>query len=159
MARSSTSFGPGNQHAFKKGNRLAVKHGAYSIQSVEERYPEVLARIEAELASNPLPGQPVDGSVLRMYARMVARAEMHFEWFDLNGGPLTESGAYRPGWMGLMQLVDRIEKFARLNGIGALPRAQTLQQQANASLNALEVRAAQERLRAKQAMKVLPGGA
>lgn len=112
--------------------------------------PAVLARVEAELEANPIPNQRVDRSVLHIYAWMVAQAELHMEWFDLNGGPLTDEGNYKKGWIGLMQSVDRIEKYARLNGIGALARAQTAQLTANANLSQAEVLAARARLRERQ---------
>ena len=157
LARSSTTFQPGNRFGkpnFKPGNKLAMRHGAKTLSEVNARLPVILAEIEAELEGVPYHARP-DRSVLHQYARMVTEARLYEEYFDLTGGFLEADGRARPGYMTLLQLRDRIEKYARLNGLGALARAQTLQAAAAGRRDAADVEARYARMRAKQALTIV----
>lgn len=149
MARSSTTIKP--------GERLALKHGMYSRPKIEDRLPEIRAWLEERLAENPIPNQTVDEPLRLRYCWLGAQAQVAQEQFDAQGGLYTESGAPKKGAQFLLQIYDRLEKMERIMGIGALPRAQTAQLTANASLNQTAVRDAQERLRARQNLRLIEG--
>ena len=136
---------------------MALKHGMYSRPKIEERLPAIQAWLEERLAENPIPSQSVDEPLRLRYCWLGAQAQIAQEQFDAQGGLYTESGAAKKGAMFLLQIYDRLEKMERIMGIGALPRAQTAQLTANASLNQTAVRDAQERLRQRQALRLVEG--
>lgn len=159
MARSSTSFGPGNTAGvpnFKPGNKLGLRHGAHSESAIAERLPEVLARVQDELAQLPFVTPP-DGSLVRSYAYVTAQKEALEDYFNATGGMFTKYGAPRKGASFHLQLVHRQQELAKVLGLGPGPRAQMAQAMAGASVSAIAVKEAQERLRAKQALTVIEG--
>lgn len=159
VARSSTSFQPGNKAGkpnFKPGNQLALKHGAHSETAIQARLPEVLARVQGELEQMPFLTPP-DGSLVRSYAYVTTQKELLEEHFDRSGGMFTAYGAPKKGASFYLQLVHRQQELAKVLGLGPGPRAQMAQAMAGASVSAIAVKEAQERLRAKHALKVLEG--
>ena len=132
-----------------------MRHGAKTLAMVNALLPEIMAEVEAELEGVPYHARP-DRSVLHQYCRMQAEARLYERYFDATGGIFEADGRPRPGYNTLLQLRDRIEKFARLNGIGALPRAQTLQAAAAGRRDAADVEARYARMRQKQQLAVLP---
>jgi hypothetical protein len=148
VAKSSTSFKPNNRAAVKPGNKLAVRHGAESPELIALRLPAIRDRVRAELGEVPYLIAP-DSSLVERYCSLIAQAEMREEWFQLTGGMFTVTGAPRPGFSSYMLLLGNVEKFARVLGLGAHPRAQVAQAMAGAGKDVAMIRAAQERARAR----------
>lgn len=140
---------------FQPGNQLALKHGLFSRLKAEERLPAIRAWLEERLAENPIPAQGVDEPLKYRYCWLSAQAIVAQERFNDRGGVWTDDLNLTKGGDALLRIYDRLEKMERIMGIGALPRAQTAQLTANASLNQTAVRDAQERLRRRQAMRLI----
>lgn len=157
MARSSTTFQKGNRLGFQPGNQLALKHGLFSRLRADERLPAIRAWLEERLAENPIPAQGVDEPLKFRYCWLAAYAISGMEGFNDRGGVWTEDMNLKKGADALMRIYDRLEKMERVMGIGALPRAQTAQLQANANLNQTEVLAAEERLAARRQLRLGAG--
>lgn len=151
MARSSTSFGAarGNRSAAVPGNKLAVRHGAATPEIVNERLPAIQARVAAELAEVSYLTPP-DASLVRTFCYVTAQVELLQEYFDGQGGLFTSRGSPKKGASFMLLLIHRQQEMAKVLGLGPVPRAQMLQAAAGAGINALLVKQAQERLRAKQ---------
>ena len=140
MAKSSTSFGP--------GNKLAVRHGANDPGLVALRAPAIRKQIYADLEGQGYLTQP-DNPLVERYVYLNTQAQMREEWFEAVGGMFFPSGAPRPGYMAYIQLVNSIEKFAKILAQGPHPRAQMAQLVAGAGKDVALIRAAQERARAR----------
>ena len=130
----------------------------YSREKIESLLPGIRQELAERLASNPIPNVKVDDTIRERYCWLQAQARLGEAGFEATGGMWTENWAARHGADFLLRIYDRLEKLERAMGIGALARAQTAQLTANANLSHTEVQAAQERLRQRQALKVLPGG-
>jgi len=157
LARSRTSFQPGNRMGrpnFKPGNTLGMRHGAQTLSQVNALLPEIMAKVEAELEGVPYHARP-DTSVIHQYCRMQTEARLYERYFDATGGFFEADGRARPGYGTLLQIRDRIEKFARLNGLGALARAQTIQAASAGRRDMAEVEDRIRRIRQKQKLAVL----
>lgn len=146
MARSSTTIRP--------GQRLALKHGAYSLKTVEDRMPEIRARLDAELAEVPYLTPPDEG-LKRSYCYVTSQRELMEERLEATGGLFTRRGTPRKGAGFLLQLIDRQEKLARSLGLGALARAQTIQAAAAGRRDAADVEARYARMRQKQRLAIV----
>ena len=148
MARSSTSFKPGNRAAVKPGNKLAVRHGAHSPELIALRVPALREQVYAELAEVGYLTRP-DGSLVERYINLMAQAKMREEHWDASGGMWQESGKAKPGFHEYMLIMSSIEKLAKVLGLGPHPRAQVAQAMAGAGKDVVMIRAAQERARAR----------
>lgn len=148
MARSSTSFKPGNQARAKPGNKLAVRHGGYSLELIQAKLPAIKARVMAELAQVPYLTPP-DNSLIERYVFMNGQAEVMEEHFEADGGFLNEWGAPKEGVSLYLTVVHRMEGMAKVLGLGPNPRTQVLQGMANTGKELVLIKAAQERMRAR----------
>lgn len=137
------------------GNRLAVRHGAYSEAVLAPRFPELRERLERELAENPLPHHTVDEAQRRRWVSLTAQAEALMEFYEKTGGMFTSRGGPKKGAAMLMQVYDRLDKLERSMGIGNLARAQVVQAAAAGRRDAADVEARYARMRAKQALTVV----
>ena len=148
MARSSTSFKPGNKLAAKPGERRAVRHGAASLAIVQAKVPVIKARVQAELAQVPYLTPP-DNSLVERYCFLIAQAELLEEYYEGKGGFLNEWGAPHEGVSLYTSVVHRLEGLAKVLGLGPNPRTQVLQGMANTGKELVLIKQAQERMRQK----------
>lgn len=155
MARSRTTFQRGNTAGFKRGNRVAMRHGMNTLAVIQERLPEMRARFEALAAANGY-ARPEDSPAYERWVELSTQARIGFDYFNAHGGFWTSRGNIKKGVLGLMQVCDRLEKLEKNLAIGPLARADVAQKMAGASLGAVEIRAALERLR-RPKLTVLPG--
>lgn len=155
MARSSTTFKTGNRMGAKPGDRLALKHGAYSPASLETRFPELEARLERELLANPLPNHEVDAAQRRRWVFLTAQVEAIQEYYRENGGFYTRRGTPKKGVMLLTTLYKALNDLERSMGIGHLARAQVIQAAAAGRRDAADVDARYARMRAKQQLAIV----
>jgi hypothetical protein len=146
MARSSATLKP--------GDRLALRHGAYSLKAIEARLPAIRERLEAELAQVPYITPP-DESLKRAYCFVVAQRELMEQYFETHGGLLTLRGSPKKGAFFMLQLIDRQEKLARALGLGALARAQTFHDLSAGRRNQADVEGRYQRMRAKQRLAIV----
>jgi hypothetical protein len=148
LARSSTSFKPGNRAGFKPGNKLALRHGAESLAVVKERLPAKVAELAVLIPFL----QDCDLEAVKSYASFCVQEDLIQEYLKRQGGSLiTSRGAPRRVWVLWTKIQHGKREWAKILGIGPVPRAQMAQAMAGAAVGSMEVRAAQERLRAKQA--------
>lgn len=153
MARSSTSFQPGNSAGAKPGNKLALRHGATVPEIVQPKADLIKEALVAELANLPYM-EPVDGEVANTYSFLSAQLRQLEAYFAKNGGGLlTSRGQVRKSGDLYLKIAHRQQEMAKVLGIGPVPRAQMMQAAAGARKDVTEVRMAQERLRAKQAQQ------
>ena len=150
MARSSTTFGRGNRFGAKPGDRLALRHGAYSPAVLEARFPELEARLERELATNPLPSQEVDSAQKRRWVFLTAQVESIQDFYRDNGGFYTRRGVPKKGVVLLTTLYKSLNDLERSMGIGQLARAQVIQAASAGRRDMAEVEGRYARMRAKQ---------
>ena len=116
MARSSTSFAP--------GNTAAVTHGARSQKLREEKRKAVLDSIASAVESalpDPAAG---DGLLIQMLATQLADLSMLRDYINRNGGPISERGQLYKA----MEMLRAREKDAQqtMDRLGIGPKAGTL---------------------------------
>lgn len=149
MPKTSTSFKPGNPYRVQPGNQLARKHGAYGLGDYEARYPALRARLEADLAENPLPAYRVDDAQKRRWVFLNAQAEAIADYYEARGGFFTASGKPKAGVATYHTIVAAIDKLERAMGIGNLARAQTIQAAAKGQRDLAQVRTGLKELHAE----------
>jgi hypothetical protein len=102
--------------AFREGQRLAVKHGAYSPGRIRDRADEILIKIRS-LATKATES---DEFLMRQTAYVAARIELAYGWID-------EHGIFKPGTngvpAGILQDLNRWENQAIrcYNALGLSP--------------------------------------
>jgi hypothetical protein len=148
VARSSTSFQPGNRLGAKPGNKLALRHGAYDPSLVQPMADELSIQIRQEIMELPYT-LPVDATLVDSYSYVTSQIKRVREILDKSGGAMTTRGGIRPGAFFLNQLIHRQQELAKVIGVGAAPRASMMQAMAGARKDTSEVQAAQARLRSK----------
>lgn len=152
VARSPTSFKVGNTAGAKPGNKLALRHGAHSLEVITARLPAKVA----ELAQVIPYLQECDEEAVKSYASFCVQEDLLQAFLDKQGGGLINSrGAPKRVWVLWTKIQHGKREWAKILGIGPVPRAQMAQAMAGAAVGSMEVRAAQERLRAKQGLTIV----
>jgi hypothetical protein len=91
-----------------------------------------------------------DEEAVKSYAAFCVQEDLIQEYLDKQGGSLiTSRGAPRKVWVLWTKIQHGKREWAKILGIGPVPRAQMAQAMAGAAVGSMEVHAAQERLRAK----------
>jgi len=91
-----------------------------------------------------------DNEAVKSYASFCVQEDMVQEYLDRQGGSLiTSRGAPRKVWVLWTKIQHGKREWAKILGIGPVPRAQMAQAMAGAVVGSMEVQAAQQRLRAK----------
>ena len=134
---------------FKKGNTVAVTHGATSPRMIEARAAEIRERIEAEIAAVPYLTAP-DAGIVRRYVWLSAQAQLIQEGLEATGGMVTSRGTERKGALLLMRVHRLLLETEKVLGLGAAPRAGVMRDMSGAHVGRAQVLAIQDRLREKQ---------
>jgi hypothetical protein len=116
---------------------------------VNAKLPEILDRVNAELAQVSYIAPP-DGSLVRTYCYVTAQIDLLQEYFDVSGGMFTSRGVPKKGAGFMLLLIHRQQEMAKVLGLGPVPRAQMAQAMAGAGKDAMVLKQAQDRLRARQ---------
>jgi hypothetical protein len=141
------------------GNQLAVKHGAQSELRIAQLMPAKLDELAMRYAEEIPYVTAADAGMLRDLARYEIQLELMDAWMvENNLSLMTPEGGMRAVAVIYFKALNGKRETQKALGVGPMARAQMVQAMAGAGRDALEVKAAQERLRAKQNLKVLGEG-
>lgn len=140
MARSSTSFKPGNTVGAKAGNKLAVRHGAYSPSVIEAGVP---AKIEQLYDQMPWLVE-ADREGVKSFAYVCVQEDRLQEWMDADPNGRGALFTTRGGLKEIASLWKDIQhakrEWMKVLAMGAGPRSQYAQAMSGAGKNMVEVR-------------------
>ena len=143
MARSSTSFKPGNRAGkpnFEPGNKLAVTHGVYSPDLI---LPDVPAKIEELYRLHPY---WIDGDreAVKSLAYVCVQEDRLQEWMDADpdgrGRLWTSRGGLKEIHTAWKDIQHAKREWMKVLAMGAGPRSQYAQAMSGAGKNMVEVR-------------------
>lgn len=136
MARSSTSFKPGNRLGAKPGNALAVTHGAYSPAVIEADVP---AKIEQLFGQMPwLVDADYEG--VKSFAYVCVQEDRLNAHLGPDGALFTTRGMPRPIYQLWKEIQHSKREWMKVLAMGAGPRSQYAQAMSGAGKNMVEVR-------------------
>jgi len=93
-----------------------------------------------------------DSEAVKSYAAFCIQEDLIQEYLDKSGGSLINArGTPKRVWVLWTKIQHGKREWAKILGIGPVPRAQMAQAMAGAAVGSMEVQAAQNRLRAKYA--------
>ncbi len=140
MARSRTTFGPGNTVGAKPGNQLAVRHGAYSSSVIEAGVP---AKIERLYEQMPWLIE-ADREGVKSFAYVCVQEDRLQAWMDADPDGRGSLFTTRGGLKEIASLWKDIQhakrEWMKVLAMGAGPRSQYAQAISGAGKNMVEVR-------------------
>lgn len=151
MPRSDGQFKPGNPYRAKPGNRLAVRHGVYSVAAVEGRIP---AKVEQLYGMMPWLVE-ADQEGVKSFASVCLHEDDLQAHMEATGGHLfTVRGKPRPVASLWKDIQHAKREWMKVLAMGPGPRSQYVQAMSSGRRDAAEVEARVARMRAKQAAAV-----
>ena len=140
MARSSTSFKPGNTAGAKPGNTLAVRHGVYSRTVVEAGVPAMIDRLFEQMPW--LVDADLEG--VRSFAYVCEQERLLQRWMDADpggrGSLFTTRGGVKEVFVLWKEIQHSKREWMKVLAMGAGPRSQYAQAMSGAGKNMVEVR-------------------
>ncbi|SRR5713101_4454940 len=147
MARSSTSFKPGNQMALRHGAGGRNRTG--SITAVNS---PLVAELERRITETTPYLRPGDEVIVHRFAVCLVRLQHCDDFLErLGGSPIDSRGRERASFRLIIGLEREAREWARVLGLGPAVRSQMMQSLAGAGRDAAAVKAAQDRLQKKVA--------
>lgn len=132
IARSRTTFAP--------GNKAAVRHGALSLEVIQPGAEALAVRIKAGVEALPYT-QDVDEPIVDTYSFISEQIRLRQDYYKRVGGMFTKRGTARKGSDLYDRLVRRQGELAKVLALGATARASMMQAAAGANKDLAKVRA------------------
>lgn len=137
MARSSTTFKPGNTFGAKPGNKLALRHGVHSRAEVEALVPAKVGQLFEQMPW--LVDADYEG--VKSFAYVCVQEDKLNDFLGKPGiGLFTTRGMPRPIYQLWKEINHSKREWMKVLAMGAGPRSQYAQAMSGAGKNMVEVR-------------------